>query len=107
VIVGQTLYATVTEHERELAALRAMGASPVEVVGFIAFQAAALLLTGSAIGMAIALAVQGIAIESGIEMQLSPIVLLRSGGVMLVMGVLASTLSLRRVLNIDPARVFR
>ncbi len=58
VIVGQTLYAVTREHLRELATLKAIGASDREIVGFVAWQAALLALLGGGIGLVLTLAVR-------------------------------------------------
>ncbi len=51
VIVGQTLYAVTREHMRELATLKALGASDWEIVGFVAWQAGLLAFVGGGIGL--------------------------------------------------------
>ena len=48
VIVGQTLYSITREHLKELATLKAMGASRGELVGFVSWQASFLALVGGA-----------------------------------------------------------
>jgi putative ABC transport system permease protein len=107
VIVGQTLYAITREHLKELATLKAMGASRRELVGFVSWQAAFLGVVGGAIGLAIALALQGALSSEGIAIVLSPAVLSVSALAVLSMCALASVPSTRKVLAVEAAEVFR
>jgi putative ABC transport system permease protein len=107
VIVGQTLYAVTREHLRELATLKAIGASNAEIVGFVAWQAGLLAVVGGAIGTLQSFIVRvGIA-SQGLEVELSPPVLaLGLGAVVLMCGV-ASLWSVRAVLELEAAEVFK
>jgi putative ABC transport system permease protein len=107
VIVGQTLYAAVRDHEPELATLRAIGAAPWEVAGFVAVQASVLTCVGGFIGILAALGIGELAKKGGMEMTLSETVLIKSVLVLVVMAIVASIFSIRRAMSIDPARVFR
>jgi putative ABC transport system permease protein len=107
VIVGQTLYSITREHLKELATLKAMGASRGELVGFVSWQAAFLGLVGGAIGLAMALALQGALSSQGIAIVLSPVVLAVSAAAVLSMCGLASVPSTRKVLAVEAAEVFR
>jgi putative ABC transport system permease protein len=107
VIVGQTLYSAVRDHEPELATLRAIGASPWRVAGFVGWQALILTAIGGAFGVAAALGLGVLSAKGGMEMIFTGAVLPKSILVLVVMAVGASALSVRRVLAIDPARVFR
>ena len=66
VIVGQTLYAVTKEHLRELATLKAIGASPAEIVSFVAWQAAFLALIGGGFGLLMAFGVRSWAVDYGL-----------------------------------------
>jgi putative ABC transport system permease protein len=107
VIVGQTLYSAVRDHEPELATLRAIGASPWKVTGFVAWQALVLTAVGGALGTAAALGLGTLAQRGGVEMIFSGAVLIKSVAVLVAMACAASAMSLRHVLRIEPARVFR
>lgn len=107
VIVGQTLYSITREHLKELATLKAMGASRGELVGFVSWQASFLGVVGGAIGLAMALALQGALSSEGIEIVLSPAVLSVSAAAVFSMCVLASVPSTRTVLAVEAAEVFR
>lgn len=107
VIVGQTLYAITREHLKELATLKAMGASRRELIGFVAWQASFLALVGGALGLAMALGLQDLLSSEGIAIVLSPAVLALSGSAVLSMCALASVPSARKVLTVEAAEVFR
>jgi putative ABC transport system permease protein len=107
VIVGQTLYAVTKEHLRELATLKAIGASPGEIVGFVAWQAAFLALAGGALGVAMAFGVRAWAADYGLNIVLSAPVLGFGCGAVLVMCAVASSWSVRAVLSLQAAEVFK
>lgn len=107
VIVGQTLYAVTKEHLRELATLKAIGASPAEIVSFVAWQAAFLALIGGGLGLAMAFGVQSWAIEVGLTIVLSGPVLAVGCTAVLAMCAIASLWSVRAVLALEAAEVFR
>src|SRR3954447_5621714 len=74
VIVAQTLFSITKEHEEELATLKAMGATPAELVAFVGWQASFLALVGGGIGAALASPLQTILSSEGIAIALSPLV---------------------------------
>jgi putative ABC transport system permease protein len=107
VIVGQTLYSITREHLKELATLKAMGASRRELVGFVSWQASFIGVVGGVIGLSMALALQGALSSEGIEIVLSPAVLGVSAAAVFSMCALASVPSTRTVLAVEAAEVFR
>jgi putative ABC transport system permease protein len=107
VIVGQTLYSLTREHERELATLKAVGATRTELAAFVAWQAALLALVGSVIGLLLAIAGQRLLAGAGLMVVLSPRVLLLAAAAVVSMCAIASIGSVRRILRLDPAEVFR
>jgi putative ABC transport system permease protein len=107
VVVGQTLYSITREHLKELATLKAMGASRRELVGFVSWQASFLGVVGGVLGLGMALALQGGLSSEGIEIVLSPAVLWVSGAAVLSMCALASVPSTRKVLAVEATEVFR
>jgi putative ABC transport system permease protein len=107
VIVGQTLYAVTKEHLRELATLKAIGASPAEIVGFVAWQAAFLALIGGSLGLAMTFGVRSWAADYGLSVVLSTPVLVVGSGAVLLMCAVASLGSVRAVLALEPAEVFK
>lgn len=107
VIVAQTLYAITKEHEKELATLKAMGATPRELCAFVAAQAGLLAVTGGAIGSGLALSLRSVLSSEGIAVALTPLVFVIGASAVVAMCALASVPSLRRVLRLEAAEVFR
>jgi putative ABC transport system permease protein len=109
VIAGQTFYLFTIENLKQFGALKAIGVTNWRLIGMVLLQAGAVGLIGFAIGTGMAggffdffshqLATRGI-----ILMWQSVAL---TGGCMLFVIVLASFLSLRRVLVLEPAIVFR
>lgn len=107
VIVGQTLYSITREHERELATLKALGATQGELAAFVALQAGFLAVLGSSLGLVLAFLGQDLLARGGLEVVLSAEVLAAAGIAVTTMCALASIGSLRKVLTLDAAEVFR
>jgi putative ABC transport system permease protein len=107
VVVGQTLYAITEEHIRELGTLKAIGATNVELVAFVGWQAAFLWLAGGGIGALFAWAVKELVWDFGLVLVLSPGVLVFGIGAIAAMCVLASLWSVRKVLKLEAAEVFK
>jgi putative ABC transport system permease protein len=108
-IAGQTFYLFTLENLKQLGALKAMGLSNLRIVGMILLQALVVGFIGYAIGMGLAAAF----FES--TSQVTPLaglhiywqVMAGTGVAVLVIVVLSSLLSIRRVLVLEPAIVFR
>jgi ABC-type antimicrobial peptide transport system permease subunit len=107
VIVGQTLYAVTREHLRELATLKAIGGTDAEIVRFVAWQAALLASLGGGIGVLISFAVREGISSQGLVVILSGEVLALGLGAVLAMCLVASVWSVRAVLQLEAAEVFR
>jgi putative ABC transport system permease protein len=107
VIVGQTLYSITREHLKELATLKAMGASRHELVRFVAWQASFIGVIGGVLGLGMAFALEGVLSTEGIAIVLSPGVLYVSAIAVLAMCALASVPSTRKVLSLEATEVFR
>jgi putative ABC transport system permease protein len=107
VIVAQTLYSITKEHEKELATLKAMGATPGELVAFVAWQASLLAAVGGGIGASLAAALRAVLSSEGIAIALSGQVWAIGAIAVLSMCALASVPSVRRVLTVEAAEVFR
>jgi putative ABC transport system permease protein len=106
VIVAQTLFAVARDHLRELATLKAFGASDREITGFVAWQAAYLALTGSLLGAAIAFLVAS-AVSRSLLILLPPSLLGLGALVIALMCLLASVNSIRKVIRLEPATVLK
>lgn len=107
VIVGQTLYALTKERLRELAMLKAVGASDGELVQYVAWQVAFLLVLGTALGAGAAFACRSALAGMGLSVVLSGEVLLTGLCAVSLMCVVASAASARAVLVMEPAIVFQ
>jgi putative ABC transport system permease protein len=107
VIVAQTLYSITKEHEKELATLKAMGATPGELVAFVAWQGSFLALVGGVIGVSLTAALANLLSREGIEIALTGPVLSIGAVAVLSMCALASVPSVRRVLEVEAVEVFR
>lgn len=107
VIVGQTLYAITKEHLRELGTLKAIGATSGELIKFIGWQAAFLAVVGGSLGLCIALIVQRGVTAAGLLVVLSPAVLAAGAAAILWMCAFASIASVRKVISLEAAEVFK
>lgn len=107
VVVGQTLFTITKDYHRELATLKALGARPSELIGFVAWQAAFLAVVGCVGGLVVAFAIRASAVDAGLVVVLSPGIVTTSLLTIVSMCALASLLSVRRVLRLDPAEVFQ
>ena len=107
VVVGQTLYSMTKEHLKELATLKAMGATDGELVGFVAAQAVLVAGAGGTVGIGAAFGVRALVETAGLQLVLSPGVLALGVTSILVICIVACAFALRRVLTVDPAEVFK
>ncbi len=107
VIVGQTLYSMIKEHLLELATLKALGATALELAGFVLWQVAFLAGAGIVSGLALARLLRGLLAANGLTVVLSP----QSIGISVLatvgMCLLASVSSLVAVLRVEAAAVLR
>jgi putative ABC transport system permease protein len=108
-IAGQTFYLFTIENLKQFGALKAMGLSNLRIVGMIVLQALVVGLIGYGIGVGLTAiffeSTAHITVLSGLYMLWE--VMAGTGGAVLVIVVLASLLSIRRVLVLEPAVVFR
>jgi putative ABC transport system permease protein len=106
-IAGQTFYNFTLENLKQFGALKAMGATNGRIVGMILLQAGVVGFLGYGIGVGLA-ALFGTRVQNSelafyTPWQLLPI----TGGAVILICVLASLLSVRRVMVLEPAVVFR
>ena len=107
VIVAQVLYATTMDHLWEFGTLRAMGAPSWFIVRIILGQATIAAVLGYGIGIAIAAFLSWGSRKGAALILLPPPVAGGLFAVTLAMCVLASLVSIRKVLSLDPAMVFQ
>lgn len=108
-VAGQTFYLFTLENLRQFGSLKAMGMSNLRIVGMILLQAIVVGGIGYSIGVGLTAAfftyTNRITHLAGMHMTLLAAGLV--GGAVLVIVVLASLLSIRRVIVLEPAEVFR
>ncbi len=107
VIVAQVLYATTVDHLPEFGTLRAMGAPRAFIYKVILAQAAISATLGGLPGIGIAMLVAKGSETSAAVILVPPEVSLPLYGVTLAMCTLASVVSIRKAMSIDPAMVFQ
>jgi putative ABC transport system permease protein len=108
-IAGQTFYLFTIENLKQFGCLKAMGLSNVRLVGMILLQAVVV----GAVGYSLGIGVTAVFFESTAHMthlaglHLYGDVMIGTAAAVLLIVVLASLLSIRRVLVLEPAVVFR
>ena len=109
VVAGQTFYIFTIENLKQFGALKAIGTSNGRLVGMILLQASVVGLIGYAIGMGLTAGFFSVTSHRdatrGIVMLWQ--VMAGSGAVVMFIVLVASLLSIRRVLVLEPAIVFR
>lgn len=107
VVVSQNIYATTMEHLEEFATLKALGADSSYIQRLVLSQALICGFVGSCFGLLATLPTVSLA-RSAIPWVNTPFWLpISIIGVGLLMCALASIASIRKVLQLDPAKVFR
>ncbi len=108
-IAGQTFYLFTLENLKQFGALKAMGVSNLRIVGMVLLQAFVVGLIGYGIGMGVAAgffeATKNAPALQGFFMPWEVMVIV--GGAVLLIVLLSSIVSIRRVLVLEPAIVFR
>jgi putative ABC transport system permease protein len=110
-IAGQTFYLFTLENLKQFGALKAMGLSNFRIIGMILLQAAVVGLIGYGIGIGMAAVfgwAMGVAVKSVPPAFLMPwqVPALTAVGVVII-AIFSSLLSIRKVLVLEPAVVFR
>jgi putative ABC transport system permease protein len=107
VVVSQNIYATTMENLEEYATLKAIGATRGYIRRVVLIQALASGVIGSALGIVLVFPASS-AIKGFVSWVYTPIWLpLAMVGAGLLMCCLASIVSIRKALSVEPARVFR
>lgn len=107
VVVGQILYASVSEHIKQFGTLKAMGASPWVIYGVIGEQALWMAVLGYIPGLVLSIVVAEWVIARGIIILILPTTAAGIFGVTLLMCFTAAAFAIRKVMRVDPATVFR
>jgi putative ABC transport system permease protein len=106
-VVAQTIYATTMDHIREYGTLKAMGAPNSYVLGVIMQQAVIAATMGYIIGMAVSLFVVHGASSGGANILLSWQTAVGLFFLTLAMCTSAAVVSVKKILSLDPAIVFK
>ena len=106
-VVAQTIYATTMDHIREYGTLKAMGAPNSYVLGVIMQQAAIAAVLGYAIGMTVSVIVVHGASKGGANIILNVQTAVELFFLTLAMCATAAVVSVKKILSLDPAMVFR
>ncbi|HEY9600177.1 MAG TPA: FtsX-like permease family protein [Allocoleopsis sp.] len=108
VVVGQILYASVTDHLKEFGTLKAMGASDVFIYSVIIEQGLWMAILGYVPGMALCLGVSvWTAASQGIVILITPASAVAVLGITVVMCVSSAIFAIQKVTRVDPAIVFK
>lgn len=106
-IAGQTLYTFTLENIRHYGALKAMGATTGTVVRMVLLQAGAVSALGFGIGAGGGALFGALTEGTPVAFHLRPAILVLTAGAIAVVAVGSSLLSIRRLVALDPAIVFR
>jgi putative ABC transport system permease protein len=106
-VVAQTIYATTMDHIREYGTLKAMGAPNSYVLSVIMQQAAIAAVLGYVIGMTISVIVVHGASQSGANIILDTPTAIEIFFLTLAMCATAAVVSVKKILSLDPAMVFK
>jgi putative ABC transport system permease protein len=109
VVAGQTFYIFTIENLKQFGALKAIGTTNLRIVGMILLQALLVGAIGYSIGMGMTAGFFAITVhqEATRGIVLLWQVMAGTGGVVLFIVAVASLMSIRRVLQLEPAIVFR
>jgi putative ABC transport system permease protein len=106
-IAGQTFYNFTIDNLRQFAALKAMGATSWTLLSMVLLQALLVGAIGYGIGVGVASTFGIISRNSELAFRMQWQILLISAGAVAVICSLAAVLSLRKVLKLEPAIVFK
>lgn len=107
-IAGQTFYLFATENIKQFATLKAMGATPWQLIQMVSVQALVVGFIGYGIGVGLsAIFGQTVAQADRIAFYMPWPVLVGSGVAVLLICMFSAWISLRRILSVEPANVFR
>src|SRR5262249_34320169 len=107
-IAGQNFYSFTVENLRYFATLKAMGASDRTLVGMVLLQAVTVGLLGYALGVGFAAGFgELVQFHTKLVFYMPWQVLVGTGVAVVLVVMLASLLSIRRVLRVEPAAAFR
>jgi putative ABC transport system permease protein len=108
VIVGQILYSSVADHQKEFGTLKAMGASNWVIYGVIIEQALWMAVLGYIPGIALCLGVAAwTSATQGIVILITPASALTIFGITVAMCISSAAFAIQKVTRVDPGIVFK
>ncbi len=107
VIVGQTLYASTTEHLTDFGTVKALGGGNLTVYGIIAEQATFAAALGYTLALALSFALRPVLASLDMKMNISITMAATVYVGTLALCLASASLSFRKVASLDPAIVFR
>jgi len=108
VVVGQILYASVSDHLKEFGTLKAMGASDWFIYSVIVEQSLWMAILGYIPGMGLCIALGTWTLQTqAVQILISPVAATGVFGLTLVMCIGAAVFAIQKVTRIDPAMVFK
>jgi putative ABC transport system permease protein len=107
-IAGQTFYLFVIENLRQFGSLKAMGVTNTRIIGMILLQSLVVSVLGYSLGVGMAALFGELNKNNDTLAFFMPWQILAiTGGAVVLIGILSSLLSVRRVMVLEPAIVFR
>jgi len=106
-IAGQTFYSFTSENLKYFATLRAMGAGSLVLVGMVVLQALVVGFLGYGMGVGAASMFYYISLNSELAFRLRWEILAITGSAISLICLIAALLSIRKVLTLEPASVFK
>jgi putative ABC transport system permease protein len=108
IIVGQILYASVSDRLKEFGTLKAMGASDFTIYSVILEQALWMAILGYLPSMALCWGVSAWTLASqGILILITPTIAISVLGITIIMCVGSGVFAIQKVMHLDPASVFK
>jgi putative ABC transport system permease protein len=107
VVVTQILYASVSDHIKEFGTLKAMGASNRVIYSIVIEQSLWMAVLGYVPGMTLCWTVSAWAASKGIIILITPGTVVGVLGIVVVMCLTSGILAIQKVINVDPAIVFK
>lgn len=107
VVVAQTLYTSTIEHIKEFGTLKAIGGSNADIYGILARQASVAAVVGFALGALPSYLLRPLIKKVGMQLILSDQLAVSVFVGTVVLCLVASMISFRKVAGIDPGLVFR
>jgi putative ABC transport system permease protein len=106
-VAGQTLYAFTLDNLRQFGALKAMGAGDATLVGMMAVQVLVVAALGLGIGLGVTALMGKVIVATDLAFRMTWHVPVAGAGALLVICLLAGSLSMLKVLRLEPAIVFK